>query len=114
MRKRKMSMTSHRQQTNRRRTYFRRKQLQKMHIQIYSKPHCPYCDMAIRLAQNITHETREITYDKYMLDEDFTREQLFEKFPTARTFPQVTIDGESIGGYTEFKDYIHRTHNPNA
>jgi glutaredoxin len=25
-----------------------------------------------------------------------------EKFPTARTFPQITIDGEAIGGYDEF------------
>ena len=41
-----------------------------------------------------------------MLDEDFTREELFEKFPTARTFPQITIDDESIGGYTEFEAYI--------
>jgi glutaredoxin len=25
-----------------------------------------------------------------------------EKFPTARTFPQITIDGKAIGGYDEF------------
>ena len=37
-----------------------------------------------------------------MLDEDFTREELFEKFPTARTFPQITAHGEYIGGFTEF------------
>ena len=37
-----------------------------------------------------------------MLDEDFTREELFEKFPSARTFPQITVNGELIGGYTEF------------
>jgi glutaredoxin-related protein len=37
-----------------------------------------------------------------MLDTDFTREQMFEKFPSARTFPQITVNGELIGGYTEF------------
>ena len=37
-----------------------------------------------------------------MLDVDFTREQMFEKFPSARTFPQITVNGELIGGYTEF------------
>ena len=41
----------------------------------------------------------------YMLDEDFTREELFEKFPTARTFPQITAHGEYIGGYTEFEQW---------
>ena len=93
------------QQRDRRRTFFRLNRIKTMHIQIYSKPQCPYCDMAIRLAEQVTHETAGYTYNKYMLDIDFTREQLFEKFPTARTFPQVTINGESIGGYTEFKDW---------
>ena len=41
-----------------------------------------------------------------MLDEDFTREELFEKFPSARTFPQITMDGILIGGYTEFSAKI--------
>ena len=40
-----------------------------------------------------------------MIDEDFTREELFEKFPTARTFPQITAHGEYIGGYTEFEQW---------
>ena len=38
-----------------------------------------------------------------MLDEDFTREQLLEVFPDAKTFPQITIDKIKIGGYDEFK-----------
>jgi glutaredoxin 3 len=42
-----------------------------------------------------------------MLDEDFTREELFEKFPTARTFPQIVVDGESIGGFTELKELVN-------
>ena len=42
-----------------------------------------------------------------MLDQDFTREQLLEKFPNARTFPQITIDGLGIGGYQEFEKYIN-------
>ena len=76
-----------------------------MKIEIYSKPNCPFCDKALFLAQQVVQESPH-TYNKYMLDEDFTREELFEKFPTARTFPQITIDGESIGGYTEFEAFI--------
>ena len=41
----------------------------------------------------------------YMLDEDFTREELYEKFPTARTFPQITAHGEYLGGYTELETW---------
>tara|TARA_R100001443_G_scaffold104214_1_gene112805 strand:- start:256 stop:501 length:246 start_codon:yes stop_codon:yes gene_type:complete len=76
-----------------------------MKIEIYSKPACPFCDKALFLAQQVVQESVH-TYNKFMLDEDFTREELFEKFPTARTFPQITIDGESIGGYTEFEAYL--------
>jgi glutaredoxin len=43
-----------------------------------------------------------------MLDEDFTREELMEKFPTARTFPQIVVDGASIGGFTEFKTLVEK------
>jgi glutaredoxin len=41
-----------------------------------------------------------------MLNEDFTIEEIFEKFPTARTFPQITVDGKSIGVYDDFQTYI--------
>ena len=42
-------------------------------------------------------EGLEFTYKQ--LDADFTREELFEQFPGARTFPQIKFDGENIGGY---------------
>jgi len=70
--------------------------------EIYGKDNCPYCDRAIRLAEKLDVD---FTYKK--LDRDFTREQLFEQFPGARTFPQIRVDGEAIGGYTEFLTYSH-------
>tara|TARA_A100001391_G_scaffold156914_1_gene115145 strand:- start:442 stop:651 length:210 start_codon:yes stop_codon:yes gene_type:complete len=65
-----------------------------------------YCDKAVHIAQQMIQETSEHSYDKYMLDEDFTREELLEKFPNARTFPQIVIDGENIGGYSNFLNYL--------
>tara|TARA_Y100000401_G_scaffold106455_1_gene99987 strand:- start:568 stop:813 length:246 start_codon:yes stop_codon:yes gene_type:complete len=76
-----------------------------MYIEIWSKTNCPYCDMAERIAQQFVQES-DNNYVKWMLDEDFTREELFDKFPGARTFPQIRVDGENIGGYTEFKELI--------
>ena len=73
-----------------------------MHVQIYTKENCIFCTKALKLAQKINAKYEEHTYDKYMLNEDFNREQLLEKFPYAKTFPQITIDGIHIGGYTEF------------
>lgn len=69
-----------------------------MNVEIYSKPQCPYCDMAKRLAEQKGYN---LTYK--MLGEDFGREEMLETFPGARTFPQIIVDGEKIGGYTEFK-----------
>mgnify|MGYP001176547865 FL=1 len=74
-----------------------------MNIEIYSKPDCPYCDRAVHIAQQIIQETTHIKYEKKMLDEDFTFEELLEKSPNARTFPQIFVDGELVGGYTEFE-----------
>ncbi len=75
-----------------------------MLIEIFGKDQCPFCDMAVNKAQQMIQET-EHKYEYKKLDRDFTREELFEAFPGARTFPQIRVDGEIIGGWTEFKDY---------
>ena len=72
-----------------------------MKVEIYSKPQCPYCVQAKALAER---EGYELTYK--MLDEDFNRETLMETFPGARTFPQIIVDGNKIGGFTEFKALV--------
>tara|TARA_Y100000287_G_C14098816_1_gene294087 strand:- start:13 stop:246 length:234 start_codon:yes stop_codon:yes gene_type:complete len=74
-----------------------------MKVEIYSKPACPFCVQAKNLAEQKGYE-----YTYKMLDEDFTREELMEKFPTARTFPQIVVDGTSIGGFTEFKTLVDK------
>jgi len=72
-----------------------------MNFEIYSKDNCGYCDMAISLAK---HKGLPHTIKK--LDKDFTREQLLEQFPTARSFPVVVLNGEFIGGFNEFKEKV--------
>ena len=72
-----------------------------MKVEIYSKPQCPYCVQAKALAEREGHD---LTYK--MLDEDFSREQLMEVFPTARTFPQIIVNDDKIGGFTEFKSLV--------
>ena len=72
-------------------------------IEIYGKPKCPFCDMAKVLC---TKEQKEFTY--YQLGADFGREEMLEKFPTARTFPQIIVDGEKIGGYQELKEIFDK------
>lgn len=73
---------------------FRKKKM----ITIYGKPRCTFCDAAKRLC-----EQKGLDYEYKMLDADFTAEELFEKVPNARTFPQIFIDGDSIGGFQELQ-----------
>lgn len=70
-------------------------------IEIWGKPMCPYCDRAKALCEQNGYE-----YTYKQLGEDFGREELLELFPTARTFPQIKVDGESIGGF----DQLHAWH----
>lgn len=66
-------------------------------VVIYSKDNCPYCVRAEDLAKSLGY-----TVEVLKLGDDFSREQLFEEFPTARTFPQIIFHGEKIGGYDSF------------
>ena len=70
-------------------------------IEIWSKPNCFFCDKAEMLCK-----MKSLEYKKYMLDVDYSREDFMEKFPDARTFPQITMDGNYIGGFTELDAHL--------
>ncbi len=73
-------------------------------IEIWGKPNCPYCDMAVNLCK-----TKSYAHTYKSLGKDFTTEELFEAFPDARTFPQIrNMVGktEYIGGYNELKAWV--------
>jgi len=65
---------------------------------VWSKDQCPFCVQAKSLL-----ESRGIEYEERNVSQDWTREQLFEAVPTARTLPQIFLDGEHVGGFTELR-----------
>jgi len=73
-------------------------------IEIYGKPMCPFCDKAKSFC-----ETRGFKYTYKSLGTDYTREELMEQFPNARTVPQIVINGKKIGGYDAFTKYVDDT-----
>ena len=73
-------------------------------IEIWGKPACPYCEKAKRLC-----ESRNLKYVYKQLDVDFTRDEIFEEFPEAKTFPQIKINGTRIGGYDKLGTYLEET-----
>ena len=72
-----------------------------MEIEIYSKTNCVFCNKAKITLQN--HNPKI-----HMLDKDFNRDDFFKKFPNARTFPQIIINKEHIGGYAELKKWLEQ------
>ena len=72
-----------------------------MKATIWSKYNCPYCDQAKALLQQ-----KGYTIEERKIGDGYTREELLEAVPTARTVPQIFIEGELVGGFTELQKYI--------
>jgi len=73
-----------------------------MAIEIYSKDSCPQCVQAKTLLKNKGKD-----FVEYKLDRDFTREILLDKFPEAKTFPVIVIDGFNIGGINQLNEHLN-------
>lgn len=65
-------------------------------ITVYTKDNCPYCIKAKALLKGYGLEYTEMNIGK-----DISREEFLESFPSARTVPQIVMDGELIGGFEE-------------
>ena len=68
---------------------------------VWSKNHCPFCDQAKNLLK-----LKGIEYEERNINHDWTREQLLEAVPEARTVPQIFLDGKLIGGFTELRRHL--------
>lgn len=65
---------------------------------VWSKYQCPYCDQAKALLTQ-----KGYTIEERKIGDGYTKEDLLEAVPTARTVPQIFINEELIGGFTELK-----------
>ena len=65
---------------------------------VWSKYDCPYCDQAKMLLKN-----KGIEFEEKKIGDGYTKEDLLEAVPTARSVPQIFLDGELVGGFTELR-----------
>ena len=72
-----------------------------MTFTIYSKQGCPYCEQIKTL-----FDLNDFKFVEYILDRDFDRQEFHEKFETGATFPQVEMNGVSLGGCTNTIKYL--------
>ncbi len=71
---------------------------------VWSKYNCPYCDQAKALLTQ-----RGIEFEERKIGDGYTKEELLEAVPNARTVPQIFINNTLIGGFTELRDHIEQT-----
>jgi glutaredoxin len=72
-----------------------------MKATVWSKDNCPFCDQAKNLLK-----MKGIEFEEKKIGHGYTKEQLLEAVPTARTVPQIFLDEELIGGFTELKKHL--------
>ena len=68
---------------------------------VYSKDGCTFCE---KLAAFM--ESKGISYTKYQLGVDYTRDEFIAEFGAKSTFPRVVLGEEVIGGMKETVKYL--------
>jgi ribonucleotide reductase beta subunit family protein with ferritin-like domain len=69
-----------------------------MGVEIFSKPDCKYCTYAENMCKDLN-----LDYKKFLVEKDELKERCG---PRAVTYPQVKINGELIGDYFAFQEYL--------
>ena len=72
-----------------------------MKATVWSKDSCPFCVQAKALL-----ESKGIEFEERNVSKDWTREQLLEAVPNARTLPQIFLDDKLVGGFTELRKHL--------
>ncbi|MGQ0286926.1 GrxA family glutaredoxin [Pasteurellaceae bacterium 22721_9_1] len=79
-----------------------------MFVKIYGRMSCPYCVRAKNLAEKLTAEVADFSYEFIdMIAQNLTKDDIAELIGVdeVQTVPQVTIDGKPIGGCTDFQAF---------
>ena len=68
---------------------------------VWSKNSCPFCDQAKKLLGS-----KGIEFEERNVSTDWTKDQLLAAVPDARTLPQIFLDDNYIGGFTELRQHL--------
>jgi len=73
---------------------------------VWSKYRCPYCDQAKALLTQ-----KGIVFEEKKIGDGYTKEDLLEAVPNAKTVPQVFLDDKLVGGFTELRKLFDQWEN---
>lgn len=69
-------------------------------VQIYTTNYCHYCKMAKELLKS-----KGIPFEEFDVTNDPQKREWLVQTTGLKTVPQIFIDGKSIGGYEDLKNY---------
>ena len=70
-------------------------------VEIYTKSNCSYCEMAKQY-----FDSQNIQYSLHDVENAQTFKELLNRNPSARTMPQIFINDQLIGGYTDLLEWL--------
>jgi glutaredoxin len=70
---------------------------------VWSKYNCTFCEQAKALLS-----LKGIPFEERKIGDGYSKEELMEAVPTARTVPQIFLDDKLIGGFTELKRHFEK------
>lgn len=78
-----------------------------MFVVIFGRPGCPFCVRAKELAEKLSTDREDFKFRYIDIHEEGISREDLEKTvgKPVETVPQIFVDQEHIGGYTEFEAY---------
>lgn len=70
-------------------------------VVLWTQNNCPACDSVKRILDEL-----KISYEAKIIKDELSKEEFYKQFPTARTIPQIIVDGKWIGGFRELMGLI--------
>lgn len=65
---------------------------------VWSQTRCSFCDQAKALLA-----VNGIAFEERLIGDGYTKQDLLDAVPTARSVPQIFLNGEYIGGFDQLK-----------
>ena len=76
-----------------------------MKAKIYGSSHCTWCDRVAKLLEDNGADIEKVDISQ---DREFIKEMQEAAGVKVNTVPQVIIDDEYVGGYTETERFLNR------
>lgn len=76
---------------------------------VWSKYNCTFCDQAKSLLTS-----KGIRFEERKIGDGYTKEELLEAVPNARSVPQIFLNDRHIGGFHELQKYISENMEPQS